>query len=748
MRALDRKVLRDFAALKGQLLAIATVIATGAGLFLAMRVCLHSLQRAQHEHYSSERFGDVFAALQRAPEHVAEQLRAIPGVQRVQTRVVAGVTLDLEGVSDTVTGQLVSLPDHGRALVNAIRLRRGRMPAPGRTDEVVASEAFATAHRLRLGTELGAVIDGRKQRLRVVGTALAPEFVYALGPGMVFPDDRLFGVLWMRREALGPALDMDGAFNSVALGIERGIDPTAVVRRVDAELARYGCRGALPRREQVSHFFLSSELQQLRTIGMVVPILFLIAAAFLLNVVVGQIIAGQREQIAALKALGYRDREIGVHFGKLVGAVVLVGLLGGLLVAASIGSWMIRLYSAYYWLPGLAFALDAREVLQVALLCGAAAALGTFTAIRRTVRLPPAEAMRAEAPAVYRRTLLERLGLEQLVPPAVAMVLRDVERRPLRRLLTLAGMVAATALVVASTFMIDAIDHAMVISFGMERREDVQVTLTRPRSTGVLAELRQLPGVLHAEPYRTVPVRFRNGVRHRNGAITGVPREATLQQVLDVRLATVPPPPDGLVLTRKLAEVLGVQAGDTLQVDVLEGQRPTRSIRVARLAETYFGLGAQMDLDALCRVLHEPRTLTGALLTVDDDLLPALHRAVKATPAVAGITSRNDALRTYRKLIDEHLGTSIAINIAFSLIMALGMLVDNGIVVAEDIYRHVEEGKTLREASIIGAREVAMPLLGSTATTLGAFVPLVFWTGIMGEFMGYLPLTLIATLTA
>ena len=86
--------------------------------------------------------------------------------------------------------------------------------------------------------------------------------------------------------------------------------------------------------------------------------------------------------------------------------------------------------------------------------------------------------------------------------------------------------------------------------------------------------------------------------------------------------------------------------------------------------------------------------------------------------------------------------------VLFALILALGMLVDNGIVIVENIYRHMQEGKSRLQAARDGTDEVAWPVITSTITTLGAFFPMLFWPGIMGEFMGFLPKTLILALTS
>jgi len=358
LRTLDRKALRDVAQMRSQLAAIALVLACGLGLFLGMRTTMHSLDAARARYYAQERFADVFATLKRAPEAVAEQIRAIPGVDRLQTRVVAGVTLDVPGMREAVSGRLVSIPDRGSPVLNDVRLRKGRMPALGQRSEVLVSEAFANAHGLVPGDRLGAVIRGRWESLRVAGIALSPEYTYALGPGTLFPDDRRFGVLWMRREALASAFDMDGAFNDVSLRLTRGASLDAVLEQVDDVLERFGGTGAIERADQPSAFFVDNELQQLRSFGTVIPVVFLLVAAFLLHIVVGRIIAGQRGQIAALKALGYRDREVGVHYAKQVGAVVALGALLGFSLAGWLGSSMTALYAQFYHFPDLPYEVD------------------------------------------------------------------------------------------------------------------------------------------------------------------------------------------------------------------------------------------------------------------------------------------------------------------------------------------------------------------------------------------------------
>ncbi len=720
LSALDLKVLRDAWRLRGQLAAIGGVIACGLGVFVGMRATMTSLQDARTTYYAERRFGDVFVRVVRAPERVAQSLAAVPGVRRVQTRVVADVTLDVPGVAETATGRLVSLPEHGEPVLNGVHLRSGRFPAPGRWREVVVSEVFAEATGLGPGARLETVLNGKREVLEIVGTGLSPEYVRSVGPGLLMPDDRRFGVLWIRRPPLAAAFDMEGAFNDASLRLARGARVPEVLARVDELLERYGGGGAITRADQESAFFVENELDQLATYVWMVPSMFLAVAAFLLNVVIGRIVAGQREQISALKALGYRDAEVGAHYAKLIGLVVLVGCAAGLVIGAWLGDAMTRMYVRYYRFPDLPFGLGSRAVLQGVAVSALAAALGTWAAIRRVVALPPAEGLRPEPPPSYGRSLVDRLRIARRLPTGARLVVRELERRPLRAVFSVVAIALAAGLTVMNAFTLDSVLRMFNVQFGLQQREDVTVTLTEPRSLGVLSELRALPGVFHAEPSRTVPVELRHGVRVERVGITGIPAGARLQGLLDPDLRDVPVPDDGLVLTTKLAELLAARAGDTLTVRVLEGARPTLELPVARVVESYVGLSAHMELAALCRVLGEPPTLNAARLVVDDARLPDLHAAVKRTPVVAGATDRDAVLRSARELIDQNIGAFVAVSLSFSLVMAFGVLY-NAVRVTL-----AERSHELASLRVLGFRrgEVAALLLGELGLLVGAALPL------------------------
>ena len=215
MKTLRKKLIRDLWGMKGQALAIAMVIVSGVATYIISVSTLDSLRETRAVFYREYRFAELFVSLKRAPETLAETVRAVPGVDRVETRVSAWANVDVPGFTEPIRGLLVSVPDAGEPGLNALHLREGSNVTPGRDDEVIAGEAFAQAHRLRPGDRIGAVIHGKRKALRIAGIGLSPEYVYEVGPGAFFPDPKRFGVFWMARKALASASGLEGAFNDL-----------------------------------------------------------------------------------------------------------------------------------------------------------------------------------------------------------------------------------------------------------------------------------------------------------------------------------------------------------------------------------------------------------------------------------------------------------------------------------------------------------------------------------------------------
>jgi putative ABC transport system permease protein len=727
VRAIDRKLWRDLWHVRSQALAIVLVIGAGVAAFVLFLSAYASLQLTQQRYYDQFRFADVFASLVRAPLSLADDLRAVPGVAALDARVVADVTLDVPSRAEPVSGRLISRPDGGRPNTNDVFLASGRDLDPSSDDEILASEAFAHANNLVPGSTLVAVINGRRRVLHVVGLALSPEYVYSIRPGELVADDARFGVLWMNRKALATAFDMEGGFDDVAIRLAPGADERDVIERVDRLLEPYGGFGAIQRSQQLSHFFLQSEIDSLRTMGGILPAIFLAVAAFLMNVVLTRLVAVEREQIAAMKALGYRNSEIGLHYVKWALIVSTVGSATGIVAGALLGYGLTRLYTDFFHFPILEYRLPPAVVASGMAVAAGAAVVGALGAVRRVVTLPPAEAMRPEPPARYRVSWIERAGARRWLSPPARMVLRQLQRRPGRAVMSTVAISFGGALLVVGLFTLDAVDWVIDVQFNDAQRYDAMVTFRQPVSASAAYDVRGLRGVIDAEGFRSVPARFTVGPRLRYVAITGLQASSQLNRIIDSSLEVVRLPPDGLVLSKKLAELLGVRPGDRIEVHVLEGARPVRMVPVVRLVDEYMGTNAYMEIGALHRLMREGNTLSGAFLQVDADAENALYTELKATPAVAGVALTRATLENFQQTLAETVGISRTTTVIFAAIIAFGVVYNTARVALS------ERGRELATLRVIGLtrNEIASILFGEWIVVTLVALPL-------GMVIGYL----------
>lgn len=719
--ALTRKLLRDLWRLRGQVASIASVVACGVLMVVSMHGTLLSVRHAVDAFYARYRFADVFASATRGPAPLARRIAALPGVGVVETRVVLTVSLDVPGLALPAGGRVVSVPDHGGAALNGVHLRAGRMVRPRSADEVVVSAGFAAANHIVVGDRLGAVMEGRWKRLRVVGIGMAPEFVWELSAAGAFTaDDRAFGVLWMSHAAVEAAAGMRGAFNDVALTLAPGANRAAVLAGIDTLLAPYGGLGAVGRDRQRSNYLIEGEFRSLRVFGLVFPLIFLAVAGFLLNVVLARLVATQRGEIAALKAFGYTDREVGAHYLAFAAASVVVGAAAGLPVGAWLGGLYTGLYENVFRLPALRFHLDAASAAVAVAASGVAALAGAVAAVRAAVRLPPAEALRPEAPDRYRPLLLERLGLGDVVSPAARMVLRHIERRPTRAASTIVGVALALALLGGSIALFDAAFYMADVQFRLAQREDVSVTFNRARPAAAREELARIPGVLAAETFRVVPARLRHGAVVRTVSVLGVDAGGALHRILDRHGAMFRVPPAGAVLTTGLADLLGVRRGDTLRLELPERGGVVRAVEVVGAADELFGATVYMDGTALARLLDEEPRASGAWLRVDPAAEAAVLARLKTIPAVAGAASRGALIAAWERQMLENIRISGTLIVACAVVIALGA-VYNGARIALS-----ERGRELASLRVLGftRREVAALLFGEQGALTLAALPL------------------------
>ncbi len=708
MQAIDIKLFRDFQRLWVQGVAIAVVLSCGVAILLTAFGMHTALTDTRAAYYERNRFAEVFVDTRRAPDRIVAEVLSIPGVYAAEPRVQGLAILDLPDRVETAMGQFLSWPESNEPLMNLPILRSGIYPE--RAGDVMINTAFAEANGFEIGDRFHANLNGMRRELTITGTALSPEFIYTIGPGALMPDNAGFGVVWMPQAAMEAAFDMGGAFNHLSLRLMPDAVEADVIDRLDDLLDPFGGLGAYGRDGQISDSFVSAEIDQLRSMAVVVPPIFFAISAFLVGMVMSRIVALDRSEIGLFKALGYSNLEISLHYLLLAGLIAVLGVAIGWAMGTILARALAWQYARFFDFPYLMF----RVPPWVYAMSGLAALLTTMAGALRAAlmaaRLAPAVAMQPPAPPVFRQTAIDRAMATLKLKQTTIMVLRSLIRWPVRSTLTALGLGAATSAIIASGFMGSALDRIIDLAFNQSYRQDAMVLFTHDVPETALADLMNLPGVMQAEPQQFHAATLRNGPREKRISIEARPPGAELSQVIGADGLPIDPPPGGILLSDRLAGQLEISVGEMLEVEFMTGRRETHQMVVAGLIEQYFGLGAYVDINYLDATFRRQAQMSVANILIDEADLPALHRALQDTPVMSGLILMDENRQAFQDTISQNV---VVINGVYAVI---AVMITVGVAYNAARIQLSERSRELASLRILGftRAEVSWVLVGET----------------------------------
>ncbi|TGK37697.1 ABC transporter permease [Leptospira andrefontaineae] len=730
VKILDKKVLRELLAWKSQALTITLVIASGITVYLTSLSAYDSLLVSRNNFYAEYSLSQGFVSLHKAPESIILDISKIPGISYAEGRIIKDIVLDFESESIPSGGRIVTLTEG----LNRLAVLQGRLPRE--KDETVISEAFSLANRLAPGSKLTALLEGKRKILTVSGIALSPEYVYVFRPGGFLPDDKHYGILWMKKESVEEIFDMNEAVNDIVFDFAPNAKKSSVLKEVDLKLNIYGGLGSYDRDKLPSHSFLRDEFKQLRTTAFSIPMVFLGVAAFLLHIVSSRMISKQREQIATLKALGYGNRSIAFHYLKIILFVCILGSILGILFGYYLGTQMVDLYGDYYRFPNLKFLFDPRLVIQAVLIGIISGMAGSLLSIRKATSLQPAQAMRPPSPENFSKSFLEEYWKD--LPVIYRIAIRNLIRRPGRTVLFVLGVSSSAMIMILGLFSRDTMNSIIKIQFEDLQRDTVTLNFQNAISSDSIFDIKKKEGVLLAEGYRSVPIRIRYGNSSKEIVLTGMPKGSSLRRLINERGQNVPVPEDGVLLNSGLAEKFGIHKGDKLQLEVLEGQRIKTEVEVTGIINEILGQGAYKEIQSLNRLLREGDQINTVALWTDSSKEESLLNELKSYPKISGVSTRSKTLKIFYELMSKSvLATSLIIMI-FACIISVGVVYNTALISLS------ERAFELGSLRILGftKTEVFIILSGELTIVILASLPL---GCLLGYFSGHAILSTVET---
>ena len=709
MSVLNKKLFRGIWRARGQAIAVAMVVLCGAASYICMASAHRNLLLTRDTYYSEYRFADFEIHLERAPLRSVFKLENISGVRQARARIVKDVNVDIEGEDEPRIGRIVSMPERREPVLNDICLVAGRYFDKGVLNEVILSDRFAQSNGLALGDRIHISVGSKKHALRIVGLGLSPEYVYMIrNIQEMIPNLERFGILWVPNDFAETALAMEAACNNIIGLADAPERLDQILDDAEKLLEPYGVFAKTTREEQISSRFLADEIKGLEVSAKVVPAIFLGIAALILLVLLNRMVRKERTEIGLLKAYGHANASVAWYYLKFALVLAIAGCVGAFFVGQWLAKGMVGMYVEFYQFPLLRARIYPDVLARSMGISVVAAMLGALSAARHAVRIAPAESMRPEAPRHAHRIWLERFDLLwRNLSFTWKMIARNVSRNAFRAGLSVFGVAVSTGVIIMGFFSMDSLSYMLRFQFSEAQREDVKVNFPIERGKDAYYEVRRFDHVRRAEPVLQYPFEVRSRWRKKDTFVIGLPRHAQLQKLLDEKRREVDVGERGLVLSKHLAEDLGVNPGDSVTLKPLMGRiTKEQQVTVSKVVRQYLGTSAYMNLDALSRLLDEPFAMNAALLRVDPDKEHALNVSLKDVVGVSAVEIKEDS---YAAMLDT-LASSMEI-------MSVTLCIFAGVIACAVIYNVTAVALAERQRELASLR-----VLGFTTAEVGRIV--------------------------
>lgn len=675
MSVLNKKLWRDLWQSKGQVLAVTAVIACGIAVYVAFLSSYRNLVLSRDSYYSAYRFHDFSIQMEKAPETAVFKIKELAGVRNARGRIVKDVPLTVTNQGENKIARLISLPLMSQGIIDGLHLVRGRLLQDSAGDECVVNDKFFEANQLKMGDRIQVTANGRRQSLKIVGTAQSPEYIYTIrNVQEMVPNPNKFGIIWVQQEWAESQLNLRGAINEIVGEVYDSEQLNTLLDQAKELLKPYGIYARVKRENQLSHWYLKSEIDGLAVSATITPAIFLLMAALILVILLSRMVRREQTQIGLLKAYGYSNTQISMHYVKFAS---ILGIIGGL-IGEGVGQWMgrgmIQLYIQFYTIPILRYQFYPDLLGNAILISTGCALFSALLVVRSVVNISPATAMRDSPPRTAHKTLLEKIpALWNHVSFTNKIILRNIGRYPMRSGFTVLGVMLSTSIVMMGYFSGDAMNYMLEHQFEKVQREDVRVTFYREQGQNAWLEALRWPGVRRAEPLLMYPFEIKTAWKKKELLITGLPAQGRLFYLLDEDNHHVQLKTRGLTLMKINADELKLRAGDKVTIKPLIRLEKEHEVVIEQVVQQYVGAGAYMRHDALSRLLGESLAINALLLKLDGPLA-VLNAYLKEIPLVASVEVKQDALDNFNKTIGESMGISMFFLTLFAGVIAIAVI--------------------------------------------------------------------------
>jgi len=674
MNILLRKLLRDFWQSKGQFISVLVLIIIGVMCYSGINATYRNLTRSSDKFYTDYRFADLWVTFYKAPENAEDEVKSLPYVKMAAGRVTHDAKMDISGENAVV--RLISMPDSKTDTVNDIDIKSGSYFTDAGNNQCLVEQEFFAANGLKIGDYIYPVINGAKVKLRVTGSVKSPEFVYTVrDSGEFIPDNKRFGIVYLKKSYEQAILGYEGSINDLSVILNEGADIETAKDGIRDLLDDYTVTGVIERKDQTSNRMLNEEIKGLRSAGGFFPILFFVVAAAIIYITMSRMVENQRTQIGVLKAFGFSNTFVLMHYLSYSVILAVTGSLIGSVFGMFLGKGFTELENMYFKLPLADMKIYPDLVLPASLLTLLFCLLAGYNSCRKVFRIMPSEAMRSKAPVKGRKILLERIRiLWKNLRYNWKMILRNVFRYKRRTLLSSIGVIFAVAITFVSLSMYSSVNYMIDQQYTNIQNYDIKVSFSRLLNMEEIGVIRNLQYVEKLEPVVEAGVEIRNGWRKKDIAFTALVSEPVIFKVVDRYGRPVAPPDNGILIPERLSKELGLKPGDTADIRPYLPGKNEKEVQIKGLIVQYLGNSAYGSMESVGRIFGEGRFANSAVILLDgSEHEKQVIDRLKEMPVVSSVQSKSDSKENLLKNMD-YMVSSLGIMILLAAILSIAVI--------------------------------------------------------------------------
>ena len=595
-------------------MAAIVVVSIAIMLFVGASISLNTLIDSKDVAYELNNFPDVYARLISISDKKISSLQNIDKIKSFEPRLVE----ELKIANTNKTIRMMSITKN----IGKYVLVEGSAPREN-AFEILIDEKFAEANNYKIGQDITVISNGVKKNMKICGTMFTAEGIYSIRDNStIMPNYSIFSLGFTDIASL-QRLTGKNYYNEILFDLKDNVEFEDVKNDIKREIENYGLINLYPQDDQISDTMIDGEIDEQKSLMIVMPIIFLSVAILVMGIMVKRIIEQQRMQIGILKSFGYSDFQVGFHYASYCLIIGLIGGIIGCICGVGFGHIMLSMYKAFFNMEFINNHSQTQLFIMGIALSSTFSVAAGINAATKAVNIMPSEAMRQEAPKSGKKMFIEALPVFNMVFNSRGkMSVRNISRNKKRSFFIILGIALAFAISVLPWSLLELMDKMIFDRYRYTEKYDIKIFLNGFTSkSGGENALNLMSKIQYKQGVLEVPVTLEyQGVKEDTVAIE-LQQDSRLYTVVDDDKNKVDIPSGMIVLSEKLAEKLKADVGDyiSLKSPYSKYKEDKHYIKVGKIVKQSIGMNGYLNITYLSNILGYEDMCNSILLKVEDE---------------------------------------------------------------------------------------------------------------------------------